>query len=65
MVTRTFANRLLGFLLSSLGIHERLSPNMPRFFSLLSVPLLTIQEVTFNEFNDLRGGGLKVGIGGQ
>ena len=31
----------------------------PRFLSLFSVCLLTIQETTSNEINDLRGGGLQ------
>ena len=38
--------------------------NAPFFLSVLS-PLLTIQEVTFNEINSLRVGGLQVKIGGR
>ena len=65
MVTRTYANSLLSFLLLNSGIHGRFSPKMPPLFSLFSVPLLTIQEVTFNEINDLCGGGLQAEIGGR
>ena len=65
MVAPTYANSPLSFLLSNSGIHGRFAPKMPRFFSLFSVPLLTIQEVTFNEINDLRGGGLQAEIGGR
>ena len=65
MLTRTYANCLLRFLLSKLGGSGRFWPKSPRFFSLFSVPLLTIQEVTFNEINDLRGGGLQAEIGGR
>ena len=65
MVTRTYANCLLTILLSNLGNFGGFWPKSPRFFSLFSVTLLTIQEVTFNEINDLRGGGLQVEIGGR
>jgi hypothetical protein len=63
MVTRTYANRLLSFLLSYLSIFARFRPKFPRVFSLFSVTLLTVQEVTSNEINDLRGGGLQTEIG--
>ena len=65
MVTRTYVNCLLTIALSNLGIFDRFWPNSPRFFSLFSVPLLTIQEATFNKINNLRGGGLQVEIGGR
>jgi len=65
MVTRTYAICLLTISLSKLGIFTRFWPNFPRFLSLFSVCLLTVQEVTFNEINDLRGGGLQVKIGGR
>lgn len=64
MVAPTYANSPLSFLLSNADIHGRFSPKMPRFFSLFSVTLLTVQEVVFNEINDLRGGGLQVETGG-
>ena len=64
MVTRTYANCFLIFLLSNLGIFAHFLPNSIHFFSLFSVTLLTIQEATFNEINDLRGGGLQAKIGG-
>ena len=60
---RTYVNGLLSFSLSNLGILGHFSPKMSRFSSLFSVPLLTIQEVTFNEINDLRGDGLQAEIG--
>jgi hypothetical protein len=63
MVTRTYANCLLRFLLFKLGIPGRFWPKSPHFFSLFSVTLLTVQEATFNEINDLRGGGLQAEIG--
>ncbi len=63
MVTRTYVNCLLTIALSNSGIFDRFWPNFPRFFSLFSVTLLTIQEVVFNEINDLRGGGLQAEIG--
>lgn len=63
MFTRTYVNCLLSFLLSNSGIHGRFTPKLPRFFSLFSDPLLTIQEVNFNEINDLRGCGLQAEIG--
>ena len=65
MVARTYANCLLSFLLSNLSISVGFWPNSPRFFSLFSVSLLTVQEVISNEINDLRGGGLQVEIGGR
>ena len=64
MMTRTYANSLLSFLLSNSGIYARFAPKMPRFFSLFSVTLLTVQQAIFNEINDLRGGGLQAEIGG-
>ncbi len=63
MVARTYANCLLTIALSNLGIFACFWPNFPRFFSLFSVTLLTIQEVTFNKINNLRGGGLQVKTG--
>jgi len=63
MVTRTYANCLLTIVLSNLGIFAYFWPKLPRFFSLFSVTLLTIQEVTFNEINNLHGGGLQVKTG--
>lgn len=65
MVARTYADCLLTIVLSNLGIFSRFWPNFPRFLSLFSVCLLTVQEATFNEINDLRGGGLQAEIGGQ
>ena len=65
MVTRTYVNCPLTIALSNLGIFDRFWPNFAHFFSLFSVTLLTIQEVVFNEINDLRGGGLQVKIGGR
>jgi hypothetical protein len=56
MVAPTYANSPLSFLLSNADIHGRFSP---------TVLLLTIQEVTFNEINSLRVGGLQVKIGGR
>ena len=64
MVARTYAICLLIVSLSNLSIFEGFWLNSPRFFSLFSVSLLTVQEATFNEINDLRGGGLQVKIGG-
>jgi len=63
MVTRTYANCLLTILLSNLGIFARFWPNFPRFLSLFSASLLTVQEATSNKINDLRGGGLQLEIG--
>ncbi len=65
MVTRTYVGCLLTIALSNLGIFDRFWPISPRFFSLFSVTLLTIQEVISNEINDLRGAGLQVEIGGR
>ena len=65
MVTRTYVNCLLTILLSNLDIFTRFWPNFPRFFSLFSVCLLTIQEATSNEIKDLRGCGLQFEIGGR
>ena len=65
MVSRTYANYLLSFLLSNLSISVGFWPYSLRFFSLFSVSLLTVQEVISNEINDLRGGGLQVEIGGR
>ena len=65
MVTRTYANCILSLSLLNLSIPGRFWPKSPRFFSLFSVTLLTIQEVTFNKINNLRGGGLQVEIGGR
>jgi len=62
MVTRTYAICLLTIAPSNLGIFTRFWPNFLRFFSLFSVCLLTIQEVTFNEINNLRVGGLQLEI---
>ena len=56
MVARTYANCLLSFLLSNLSVSAGFWPNSPRFFSLFSVSLLTVQEVVSNEINDLQGG---------
>ena len=56
MVARTYANFLLSFLLSNLSVSLGFWPNSPRFFSLFSVSLLTVQEVVSNEINDLQGG---------
>ena len=64
MVTRTYVSCLLTIALSNSGIFARFWPNSPCFLSLFSVTLLTVQEVIFNEINDLRGGGLQVKIGG-
>jgi hypothetical protein len=63
MVTRTYVNYLLTIALSNLGISNRFWPNFCDFFSLFSVTLLTVQEVTSNEINNLRGGGLQLKIG--
>ena len=63
MVTRTYVNCLLTIALSNLGVFTRSWPKFPRFFSLFSVSLLTIHEVTFNEINNLRRGGLQAEIG--
>jgi len=63
MVARTYANCLLRFLLSKLGVLGRFWPKCPHFFSLFSASLLTVQEATSNEINDLRGGGLQAEIG--
>ena len=65
MVTRTYANCLLSFLLLNLSFPDRFWPKLPRFFSLFSATLLSFQEVTSNEINDLRGGGLQAEIGGR
>jgi len=65
MVASTYAICLLTISLSNLGIFARFWPHFPRFLSLFSVCLLTVQEATFNEINDLRGGGLQVEIGGR
>jgi hypothetical protein len=62
MVTRTYANCLLSFLLLNLSIFGRFWSKLPRFFSLFSVSLLTVQEVISNEINDLRRGGLQLEI---
>jgi len=51
--------------LSNLRNFANFWPHFPRFLSLFSVCLLTVQEATFNEINDLRGGGLQVEIGGR
>jgi hypothetical protein len=56
MVTRTYAICLLTIALSNLGIFTRFWPNFPRFFSLFSVSLLTVQEANFNEIKNLRVG---------
>lgn len=65
MVTSTYVNVLLIILLLNLGIFTRYWPNFPRFFSLFSMTLLTVQEVVSNEINNLREGGLQAEIGGQ
>jgi hypothetical protein len=65
MVTRTYGVCLVTFLLSKLGISWRFWPKLPRFLSLFSVTLVTFHKGTFNEINDLRGGGLQVEIGGR
>jgi hypothetical protein len=65
MLTRSYVNCPLRFLLLNLSILGRFWPKSPRFFSLFSVTLLTIQEATSNEIKDLRGGGLQVEIGGR
>jgi hypothetical protein len=63
MVTRTYVKCLLTIALSNLGIFAIFWPKSPHFFSLFSATLLTIQEATFNEINNLRGGGLQVKTG--
>ena len=63
MLTRTYVSRLLTIALSNSGIFARFWPNSPHFLSLFSVPLVTFHKATFNEINDLRGGGLQVKIG--
>ena len=65
MVTRTYGLRLVTFLLSKSGIFCCFSRKLPRFLSLFSVTLVTFHKTTFNEINDLRGGGLQVEIGGR
>jgi hypothetical protein len=65
MVAGTYANFLLSFLLPNLSIPAGFWPNSPRFLSLFSVSLLTVQEVVSNEINNLREGGLQVEIGGR
>ena len=65
MVTRTYVNCLLTIALSNSGIFDLFWPKSPSLFSLFSVSLLTVQEVTSNEINNLRGGGLQVKIGGR
>ena len=63
MLTRTYVSRLLTIALSNSGIFARFWPNLPRFFSLFSVTLVTFHKATFNKINDLRRGGLQVKIG--
>ena len=63
IVTRTYAIFLLTISLSNLGIFARFWPSFPRFLSLFSVCLLTVQEATSNEIKDLRGGSLQFEIG--
>lgn len=63
MVTSTYVNCLLTIALSNLGIFACFWLKFPRFFSLFSVSLLTVQEATSNEINHLRGGGLQVEFG--
>jgi hypothetical protein len=56
----------LSVLLLKLRHFGRFWPKNPRFLSLFSVCLLTIQETTSNEINHLRVGGLQsvlVGLG--
>lgn len=65
MFTRTYGVCLVTFLLSKSGIFCRFSRKLPRFLSLFSVTLVTFHQITFNEINDLRGGGLQVEIGGR
>jgi hypothetical protein len=64
MLTLTYGVCLVTFLLSKTGTFCRFDRVLPLFLSLFSVTLLTIQEGTFNEINDLRGGGLQVENGG-
>ena len=65
MVTRNYVNCLLSFSLLNLSIPGRFWPKLPLFFSLFSATLLSFQEATSNEINDLRGGGLQLEIGGR
>jgi hypothetical protein len=64
--SNTYGNCLLSVLLLNLRHFGSFWRKNPRFLSLFSVCLLTIQETTFNEINHLRGGGLQsvlVGLG--
>ena len=65
MFTRTYGVCLVTFLLSKQHVFGRFWPKLPCFFSLFSVTLVTFHKGTFNEINDLRGGGLQVEIGGR
>ena len=65
MVAHTYAICLLTIVLSNLRNFANFWPHFPRFLSLFSVCLLTVQEATFNEINDLRRGGLQLEIGGR
>ena len=62
MVTRTYANFLLTFMLLNLGISRHFCPKLPSFLSLFSVCLLSVQEAELNEINELRGDGLQLEI---
>ena len=62
MVARTYVNCLLSFLLSNLSNKARFRPKFPRFFSLFSASLLSVQEAELNEINELRGGSLQLEI---
>jgi hypothetical protein len=65
MLTRTYGNRLLTVALPVLDIFAINCLLFQHFLSLFSATLLTNQEATFNEINDLRGGGLQAEIGGR
>ncbi len=60
MVTRTYGNCLLTVASPVLPISSLFCLLFWQFLSLFSVCLLTVQEVTFNEINGLRGGGLQL-----
>ena len=64
--SNTYGNCLLSVLLPNLRHFGHFWRKNPRFLSLFSVGLLTIQETTSNEINHLHGGGLQsvlVGLG--
>ncbi len=62
MVARTYGVCLVTFLLSKAGIFCCFIRKLLRFLSLFSVTLVTFHKATFNEINDLRGGGLQLEI---